>query len=152
MQKIIPRKILTSILLLIITPVFFIYGETNLQKSDSEIPKESVEVQQSEAIPNDPIEALQREVKALHDEIRMLQSTLDLMINQIMSDLREENILLRKEVQRLYAMQEDYGLPDISGIPRPGSELIDDILAEALPINTKELLEEEIFTDEPFEF
>ncbi len=80
--------------------------------------------------PTDPIEALHNEVQTLRDELRLLQDTLNLMVNQIMTDLREENETLRKEVRRLHAMRREYGLPDMSMLPRPGSELIDEALGE----------------------
>ena len=102
--------------------------------------------------PDDPIEALRYEVETLRDEIRMLQATLDLMINKIMSDLREENILLRKEMQRLNNMQEHYGLPDMAAIPRPGIQLIDEILGEEIPLENEPPPEEEYYTDEEFTF
>ncbi len=81
-------------------------------------------------VPDDPIEALHHEVQTLRDELRMLQSTLDLMVNRIMEDLREENVLLRDEVRRLHNMQEYYGLPDMTRVPRPGMALFDELLYE----------------------
>ena len=44
---------------------------------------------------------LQAEVCALREDMRMLQSTLDLMVNKIMADLRDENEQLRDEIRRL---------------------------------------------------
>jgi hypothetical protein len=104
------------------------------------------------AKPTDPLEALQHEVQTLRDEIHMLQSTLDLMINQIMSDLREDNRVLRKEVQRLTEMQDSYGLPDMSVIPRPGMEIIADALEQPLWQEEEIIPEEEQYTEEPFDF
>jgi len=171
-----PRKSFFSVffglaLLFLLISKISATAEDTAQKPDFEIPKTHIEVHvgRPDAVPkpvllpeeltenettppDDPIEALQREVKTLRDEIRMLQSTLDLMINQIMSDLRDENRLLRKEAQRLYDIQDHYGLPDISAIPRPGSELIDEVLETPLPLEDEIIPEEEPYTEEPFTF
>ncbi len=112
--------------------------------------------------PTDPIEALHHEVQTLRDELRMLQGTLDLMVNKIMEDLREENELLRKEMRRMHAMQERFGLPDMSLLPRPGMDLFDEILFEDewpedewlddAAMYDQEPPEERVYTDEPFAF
>ena len=156
-------------LLFLTAPMLFLTAENT--GPDFEIPKTHIEVQvgRPDAVPkpellpediteeevqppDDPIEALQFEVKTLRDEIRMLQATLDLMINQIMSDLRDENKLLRKEIQRLYDMQERFGLPDVSAIPRPESELIEEVLERQLPLEEESAPETEAYTEEPFAF
>lgn len=154
----------------LLAPVFAVTAEN--AKPDFEIPETHIEVHvgrpdavpkpellpedanqsSEEATPEDPIKALQSEVRTLRDEIKLFQSTLDLMINKIMTDLREENVLLRKEVQRLNEMQEQYGLPDMAIIPRPGMELIDEILNEEFQSEEAPAAEEENYTDEPFEF
>lgn len=160
------------LLFLLLAPILSVAAESAQKEPDFEIPKTHIEVhvgrpdavpkpdllpddalqQTNTAKPDDPIEALQYEVKTLRDEIRLFQSTLDLMINQIMSDLREENTLLRKEVQRLNDMQERYGLPDMAGIPRPGMELIDEVLSGEAPLEEEPTTEEAPYTDEPFAF
>ncbi len=78
--------------------------------------------------PTDPMEALQHEVETVRDELRLLQATLDLLINQIMADLRTENEMLRKEIQRLADIQESYGMPDSTKVPRPGIGIIREVL------------------------
>ena len=155
--------------------VLFFTGRTHAQQEpDFEIPKTHIEVRvhPPDAVPKpdllpedarrdgdaekpeDPVEALHHEMETLRDEIRMLQATLDLMINNIMEDLREENALLRKEVQRLNAMQERYGLPDMSQLPRPGSGLFDEVLSDEHRFEQEhpETDEEAQYTDEPFVF
>ena len=98
-----------------------------------EVPKpdllpEEAKKQTSPEKPDDPMEALQQEVQTVRDELRLLQATLDLLINQIMADLREENELLRKEVQRLADLQESYGMSDPTKVPRPGIGIIREVL------------------------
>lgn len=162
------------VILFFLIPVsIFIAAEEEASSApDSEIPKTHIEVhvgppdavpkpellpddiaaEQEPAKPTDPVAALQYEVQTLRDELRMLQSTLDLMINQIMSDLRDENRVLRKEVQRLTEMQERYGLPDMGVIPRPGMEIIEDALEQPVLPEEENFPEEEQYTEEPFEF
>lgn len=73
-------------------------------------------------------EQLQAEVCALREDMRMLQSTLDLMVNKIMADLREENELLRDEVRRLNVLRGEQGLADINAVPRPGGAAVEQAL------------------------
>ena len=75
-------------------------------------------------------EQLEAELCALRDDMRMLQSTLDLMVNKIMADLREENEQLREEVRRLNALRGVQGMSDINAVPRPGRSAIDQALSE----------------------
>ncbi len=70
--------------------------------------------------------ALRAEVTALRVELRQLQDTLDLLVTQVMADLETENDQLRGEVRRMY-QRADAGL---SGVPRPGADLINDVLQE----------------------
>ena len=91
------------------------------------LPAEAAE-QAAPPRPSDPMEALQYDVETIRDEMRLLQATLDLLINQIMADMREENEFLRQEVQRLSQMQSSYGLPDPAKVPRPGIGIIRDVL------------------------
>ena len=157
---------------LILVSIFIAAEEEVSSAPDSEIPKTHIEVhvgapdavpkpellpddiaaEQEPEKPTDPVAALQYEVQTLRDELRMLQSTLDLMINQIMSDLRDENRVLRKEVQRLTEMQERYGLPDMGVIPRPGMEIIKDAIEQPVLPQEEIFPEEEQYTEEPFEF
>lgn len=74
--------------------------------------------------------ALREEVTALRGDLKQLQETLELLFNQIMADLESENGDLRAEVRRLYE-RADAGIAPNRNVPRPGSELIDGILAEA---------------------
>ncbi|NLN93535.1 MAG: hypothetical protein GX130_09555 [Candidatus Hydrogenedens sp.] len=90
------------------------------------------EGEDSEEEKGDPLEMLQMELQVIRDELRMLQATLDLMINRIMADIQEENQVLREEVQRLYLIQKEFGLPDTTHIPRPGIGIIRDLL-QAVP-------------------
>ncbi len=105
-----------------------VYHREGVPKPD--VLPEDARRQEAPPEPTNPIEALHNEVQTLRDELRLLQDTLNLMVNQIMGDLREENETLRKEVRRLHGMRQDYGLPDMSMLPRPGGELIDEVLAE----------------------
>ena len=75
-------------------------------------------------------EQLEAELCALRDDMRMLQSTLDLMVNKIMADLREENEQLREEVRRLNALRGMQGMTDINAVPRPARSLVDQALSE----------------------
>ncbi len=74
--------------------------------------------------------ALRNEVADLRDDIRMLQQTLDVLVNQMMADLREQNELLRDEVARLRAQREALGLPEPEFVPRPGAAELEEILLE----------------------
>jgi hypothetical protein len=75
------------------------------------------------------VRALQSEVAALRGDLRQLQETLNLLINQIMSDLELENAQLRAELQRLYE-RDAQGLLQGHTIPKPGGEAIQRILEE----------------------
>ncbi len=77
------------------------------------------------------MEQLQADVGALREDMRMLQSTLDLMVNKIMADLREENEQLRDEIRRLNALRGAQGMSDINAVPRPAGAAIDQALSEA---------------------
>lgn len=123
-------------------------GAEDLTKPDFEIPKTHIEVRvlpkdqvpktelsaesfpaaASSDKPEDPLVALRQEVETLRDELRLLQSTLDLLINQVVEDLRSENEFLRNEVHRLTRIQRDYGLPDPTVVPRPGIDILRDVL------------------------
>lgn len=76
---------------------------------------------------------LQAEVCALREDMRMLQSTLDLMVNKIMADLREENEQLRMEVRRLNALRGMPGMTDFNAVPRPAGSVVDQVLSEPVP-------------------
>jgi len=78
--------------------------------------------------PDDPMEALRQEMQALRDEMHLLQATLDLMVNQMMADMRTENEYLRKELLRMSELQAGYGMPDPTLIPRPGIDIIRQVL------------------------
>ena len=75
--------------------------------------------------------ALRNEVADLRDDIRLLQQTLDVLVNQMMADLRAQNELLRDEVGRLRAQREALGLPEPAFVPRPGAEELEELLLEA---------------------
>ena len=62
---------------------------------------------------------LRQEIVELRADLQMLQSTLDLMVNQIMGDLRKENDQLRQEVRRLNALHQDAGFQAPVNVPRP---------------------------------
>lgn len=74
--------------------------------------------------------ALRNEVADLRDDIRLLQQTLDVLVNQMMADLRAQNELLRDEVGRLRAQREALGLPEPAFVPRPGAEELEALLLE----------------------
>ncbi len=76
------------------------------------------------------MEQLQSEVCALRDDMRMLQGTLDLMVNKIMADLRDENNQLRDEIRRLNALRGAQGMADINSVPRPAGAAVDQALSE----------------------
>ncbi len=135
-------------LVILLTVTVKAHAEDGPAKPDFDIPKTHIEVkvipqdqvpkpdllpedakeETTPAKPGDPMEALRQEVQTVQDELRLLQATLDLLINQIMADLREENELLRKEVQRLADLQESYGMPDPARVPRPGIGIIREVL------------------------
>jgi len=79
------------------------------------------------------LESLHREVTGLRSDLRDLNETLNLLVNQMMRDLEAENAQLRGEIQRLY----DRGLPDVvpetAFVPRPGAEVIEEVLNEPEP-------------------
>lgn len=142
---------------LLLTAAASVFAEDGPAKPDFDIPKTHIEVkvipqdavpkpdllpegaekQTTPAKPDDPMEALQQEVQTVRDELRLLQATLDLLINQIMADLRDENELLRKEVQRLADLQERYGMPDPALVPRPGIGIIREVLEAQRGLETE---------------
>lgn len=91
---------------------------------------------------NPEVTALRNEIADLRDDLKMLKGSLDVMLNQIMSDMREENAVLREEVRRLHQQRAEMGLPDLTLIPRPGGAFIDEVLGG----------EEEPPPPPPFEF
>lgn len=88
--------------------------------------------------PDDPMETLRQEMQALRDEMRLLQATLDLMVNQMMADLRMENEFLRKELLRMGELQAGYGMPDPTLIPRPGIDIVREVLESQQLMNPQE--------------
>ena len=76
------------------------------------------------------ITALRNEVADLRDDIRLLQQTLDVLVNQMMADLRAQNELLRDEVARLRAQRAALGLPEPAFIPKPGAAELEELLLE----------------------
>lgn len=109
-------------------------GETKRQSGSGEGPPplyyESSGAAEA-AAPAGTLEALELEVQALRRDLRLLQETLDLMVNRIMADLEKENRQLRSEIQRLYALYGDEGLeaPDGS-VPRPDARLLQEVLEQ----------------------
>ncbi len=71
---------------------------------------------------------LQEEVSALREELRQLGESLDIYLGAIMADLRDENHVLRQEMRRLYAREEDGAPIILPDVPRPHGEMIDGIL------------------------
>ena len=71
---------------------------------------------------------LQEEVSELREELRQLGESLDIYLGAIMADLREENHVLRQEMRRLYAREDDGAPIILPDVPRPHGGLIDDIL------------------------
>ncbi len=54
------------------------------------------------------VEMLRREVVATRKEIHHLQATLDVLVNQVMTDLAEENDFLRSEIVAIYDEQIEF--------------------------------------------
>jgi hypothetical protein len=125
------------------------YAAEDPTKPDFEIPKTHIEVRvlpDPKSVEQDPVpkalsqseeekrdtvptlDSLHLEMQTLRDELRLLQSTLDLLINQIMEDQRKENEFLRQEIWRLNQQREEWGLPDQTRIPRPGIGIIREVL------------------------
>jgi len=79
------------------------------------------------------LDSLQGEVSALRTELRDLQETLNLLVNQMMRDLEAENAQLRGEIQRLYQRGSAPAEFDGGFVPRPGAELFEEVLSEPPP-------------------
>lgn len=146
MMKTMVKHLIGAGILLCIAVVAVAEGDPT--KPDFEIPKTHIEVRvlpQEEAsgqdpvpeelrekkdtkIPEDPMEALRLEIQTVRDELRLLQATLDLLVNQVMADQRKENEYLRQEILRLSEQQAAYGLPDPARVPRPGINIIREVL------------------------
>jgi hypothetical protein len=76
---------------------------------------------------------LRQEVTALRQDVKQLEETLDLLVNKVMADLEKENDDLRREVHRVYGLQAE-GRPAYSpGVPRPGGDVVDQVLSQAPP-------------------
>lgn len=123
-------------------------AEGDPTKPDFEIPKTHIEVRvlpqeevsgqdpvpeelrekEDAKTPKDPMEALRLEIQTVRDELRLLQATLDLLVNQVMADQRQENEYLRQEVFRLGQQHTEYGLSDPARVPRPGIGIIREVL------------------------
>lgn len=103
-----------------------VLSEDEVPKVDP-VPKEVREKEEPKK-PEDPMEALRLEVQTVRDELRLLQATLDLLVNQVMADQRKENEFLRGEILRLSEQYEKFGLPDPARVPRPGIDIIREVL------------------------
>lgn len=77
---------------------------------------------------DDEVTHLQEELGVLREELRQLGESLDIYLGAIMSDLREENQVLRQEMRRLYAREAEGAPIALTDVPRPYGELLDDIL------------------------
>ena len=86
-------------------------------------------------IPNDPRTELirvRREMQSLRSEVRMLQATLETFMTEVAAPLRQENEELRAEVQRIYALQQGDPEGVFPTVPRPGEELVEQVINEAV--------------------
>lgn len=77
---------------------------------------------------SEDLDQLRAEVSALRQELKQLSETLDLMINRVMADLENENAQLREELRKVYGSS---GMNLPPQVPRPGGELVDQVLSEA---------------------
>lgn len=100
---------------------------------DADAPAPSVEMAVKVEMPELEEEAadytaLLDEMKALRQEFRQLQETLDLLVGQMMADVQNENLQLRHEVRRL---------ADVNGagpyVPGGSSQLLEQVLTQPLP-------------------
>ena len=85
------------------------------------------------AAAGDTLLRMANELAALKEQFRQLQETLDLLVGQMMADLERENEELRQEVRRLHARYGPEPTEEAPPIPRPGGELIEQVLAEPEP-------------------
>lgn len=74
--------------------------------------------------------ATREELAAVRSEFELLRETLNLLVGEIMDDLRNENSALREEMRAMHERQ-SLGLPDTISVPRPGGELVDSVLEDA---------------------
>ncbi|HPO14422.1 MAG TPA: hypothetical protein PLI09_13350 [Candidatus Hydrogenedentes bacterium] len=86
------------------------------------------EKEEKPIVRSEDVEQLRAEVSALRHELKQLSETLDLMINRVMADLENENAQLREELRKAYG---ESGMPLPPQVPRPGGELVDQVLSEA---------------------
>jgi hypothetical protein len=105
-----------------------------LLMAGSALAEESPAPQPPESGTTDPIEAVRSDIAAMREEMHQVMLTLDLVVNRIMADLERENDLLRQELRRVYGKIEGDLPPDFAppafAIPRPGGQIIDEILNE----------------------
>ena len=83
--------------------------------------------------PTPEVEALQSDISVIKQDLKLLQETLDLIVNRMMADLEKENAQLRDEVRRL----QEYGpapggMVDGGFVPRPGAEVFEELAQESL--------------------
>lgn len=86
-------------------------------------------VQQMEVTGGD-LGAMRKEMQSMSDSLKQLQETLDFLVNRVMADLEAENAQLRQEVQRIYGKLGEQGLDESMSVPRPGRDLIEQVLKE----------------------
>ncbi len=91
------------------------------------------EVEEKPVARAEDVERLAGEVSALRQEINQLSETLNLMVNRVMADLERENAQLRDELRKVYGSG---AVPLPPQVPRPGGELLDQVLSEA-PLDSK---------------
>ena len=117
--------------------LFFVLGLVLLAAGSAHA-EETPEPQPPESGTTDPIEAVRSDIAAMREEMHQIMLTLDLVVNRIMADLERENDLLRQELRRVYGKMEGDTPPDFTppafAIPRPGGQIIEEILEEAPPL------------------
>lgn len=75
---------------------------------------------------------MRREMQSLRSELRVLQVSLDAFMGDVANTLREENRQLRAEVQRIYALEQGDPQGVFPTVPRPGGELVDQVISDAV--------------------
>ncbi len=92
----------------------------------AEAPEEGARAKDEETSRED-VAALAEEIQGLRVEVAKLEETLEVYLDVVVGDLKDENARLRQEIVRLYTR----GLAEAGGaVPRPGRLFIDQILQE----------------------
>lgn len=75
---------------------------------------------------------LHNEMREVRSELRHLRATLDYYMEGVVTKTQEENVQLRAELQRIYALQQNAPEAIFPGVPRPNYDLVAEVLSQTV--------------------